>query len=304
MYVIPVIGGLIIAFIIYLDPITSGPGYVIIKSLIEGDGRFLIGFIALTLVLKMVATAFTLTYGGSGGTFIPSLAVGALTGYLYSLAVGTGENYLYIAIGMASMLAATNKTLLTAVALVAETIGPYTIIPTLIASTISYLVSGYLSFFELQYPRRMRREELLLSEIYHRIKSENPRLLDEVKAFQIMRSHPVYLEADMKLKDALKRISHFKFRCYPVIYKGRLVGVVELQDLLGAPEEDMEKNITLYVRDPIYVSPDQTVREIIERMLALDADHVFVVDKDWKLIGLISDKDIIRFLISKFIRVL
>jgi CBS domain-containing protein len=106
----------------------------------------------------------------------------------------------------------------------------------------------------------------------------------------------------MKLREALKKVSHFKFRCYPVLYKDKLVGAVELQDLLGAPEEDLDRNIILYVKDPIYVTMDQPLEEIIEKMLSLDADHVFVVDEEWKLLGLISDRDIIRFLLGKYAR--
>lgn len=84
----------------------------------------LIHIVIISILLKIVSTSITLTFGGSGGAFIPSLAVGALTGYLYSNLMGLQEGYIYIAIGMASMLAATNKTPLTAVAFVAETVGP------------------------------------------------------------------------------------------------------------------------------------------------------------------------------------
>lgn len=57
--------------------------------------------------------------------------------------------------GAATVLAATQKTLLTSVAFVAETSEPSSVLPVLAATTVSYLLSGPESFYgELQPARR------------------------------------------------------------------------------------------------------------------------------------------------------
>lgn len=296
---LPILGGIIISIFIYLDIYTAGPGYIIIKSLIKPGSSILIHMVIISILLKMVSTSITLTFGGSGGTFIPSLAVGALTGYLYSNLMGLQEVYIYIAVGMASMLAATNKTPLTAVAFVAETVGPGVIIPTLISSILSYLLTGYYSFYEIQYPRRMREEELVLSEIYHKLLRINPDILNRVKAIQIASLEPIVIDADMTVREALSVIGHLRFRMYPVIYKNRIVGSIALEDILGAPEEDLDKKVVLYVKDAVYVDRNSPLKEVIEKMLLTGLDHVFVVDEEWKLVGIISDVDVIRYLLDR-----
>jgi len=51
---------------------------------------------------------------------------------------------------MAAVLAATNKTLLTSITLVAETVGPSFIIPTVVSAAVSYLLTGNRSFYRSQ----------------------------------------------------------------------------------------------------------------------------------------------------------
>jgi len=300
-YILPIIGGLFLAIMVFIQPDVAGPGYEVIKKVITVKSiRYLFAIAVVLLIFKMFATGVTLSFGGSGGTFIPSLAVGALTGYLYSILIHSPNQYLYTVVGMASVLAATNKTPLTAVALVAETIGPGTVIPTIIASTTSYLLTGYYSFFKIQYPRRIEKEEMVLSEIYHKILETYPEILDRIKAFQVMTPKPVYLTSDMTVRKAFEIVSHFQFRIYPILYKDRLVGEVSLEDLLGIPEDNLDTRITTFVRDPVCVSSSSTLREVIEKMLSSETDHVIVIDKEWHLLGIIADVDIIRILLDRF----
>jgi H+/Cl- antiporter ClcA len=51
---------------------------------------------------------------------------------------------------MAAMLAATSKSLLTSIALVAETVGPSFIILTVVSAAISYFITGSKSFYKSQ----------------------------------------------------------------------------------------------------------------------------------------------------------
>ena len=95
------LGGVMLSSLIFVFPVLYGEGYsainvllngtseadwneVLKNSMFSGDGRWLIVFIALVILPKTFATAATNGGGGCGGTFAPSLFVGAFTGFLFS----------------------------------------------------------------------------------------------------------------------------------------------------------------------------------------------------------------------------
>ncbi len=305
-FTIPIIGGLIISLFAFITPEVVGPGYRIIKGLIYGYGRLPLLTLLMILLFKMFVTEVTLSFGGSGGIFVPTLAVGALIGYIYGVLIHSDNIEMLIAVGMASLLAATNKAPFTSVALVAETVGPASIIPTLIATVISYLLTGYYSFYEIQLPHRIVEEELALSEIYLKVVKLRPDILYKIKAHHVMTPKPIYLDGNSTVEDALARVSHYKFRVYPVVRNNILIGYVTIEDLLGIPEEDIKIRVYRLARDPITISPDASLKEVIDTMLENEADHLLVTDKEGKLIGIIADIDVIRTLLdsaSRFFRV-
>jgi CIC family chloride channel protein len=106
------------------------------------------------LILKILATSITLNFGGSGGLFIPSLYVGGTLGLIYAQIMGLEPTVLCIALAMSAMLASTSKSLLTSIALVAETIGPSFIVPTVVSASISYFFTGNRSFYNSQLTRK------------------------------------------------------------------------------------------------------------------------------------------------------
>jgi len=75
-YLKPTIGGIFVGIIGIFFPAIFGVGY-------EGINKALVGnlaweFLLILLILKIIATSFTLGSGGSGGIFAPSLFIGAM----------------------------------------------------------------------------------------------------------------------------------------------------------------------------------------------------------------------------------
>ena len=62
-----------------------GVGYQSINLILTG--KMAINLIAIVLVLKLVATCFSVGAGFSGGIFAPSLVLGSLLGGLFGIAV-------------------------------------------------------------------------------------------------------------------------------------------------------------------------------------------------------------------------
>jgi CIC family chloride channel protein len=295
-YLLPIIGGLGISLIVFVNPAVAGPGHNIIGGILDNRA---VGAAVFLLILKILATNLTVTFGGSGGMFVPSLAVGALTGLIFTTVFPVGNEELFIAMGMASVLAATNKTPLTAIALITETVGPGPVIPTIIATMSSYFFTGNSSFFEIQYPHRIMGEEFAMREIYNKTRIRNPKLIDDVKAIQIMTQKPVYFRDDETVDDAIDKVGQFLFRVYPIVKDERLIGCINAEDLFSLPEEDRKIKVSKFKRQPHFVRSNSTLKNIADKMIDYETDHVFVVEEGRRLIGIIADVDVIRALLDK-----
>jgi CIC family chloride channel protein len=148
---IAILGGLLLGVIGLFYPETLGLSYDTIREMTttrlgETSSTMLIAL----LVFKIIATSVTLNFGGSGGLFIPALYVGGTLGLIYAQALKVEPPASCVMLAMAAVLAAANKTLLTSIALVAETIGPSFIVPTVVSAAVGYFLTGSASFYKSQ----------------------------------------------------------------------------------------------------------------------------------------------------------
>jgi len=103
------------------------------------------------IVLKVVATSLTFRAGGIGGVFAPTLFIGTMTGLFFAKAL----NFMGLAslpvsdfalVGMAGLLAGVVHAPLTAIFLIAEITGGYSLLfPIMIVSTTSYGITRLMS---------------------------------------------------------------------------------------------------------------------------------------------------------------
>ncbi len=141
-----VIGGAVVGLVallvrvFYVGPYTFGPGYFVIQQGLSGT--LSVQFLAAILVLRMVATAFTLGSGGVGGIFFPLVVFGSLAGSLFGILVH-GDVAIFASVGIAAFMSAGYKTPLAAVTFIGDTTGSVSfLIPAMIGSAIAYIVSG------------------------------------------------------------------------------------------------------------------------------------------------------------------
>ncbi len=131
------------------------------------------------IFLKTFIPTTTLNWGGRGGLFYPTIVIGAGLVYIFSQVFSVNLAVMFMAVGMAALLAGTHKVLLTPVAFVVETLGGVFAIPALLASGISYVISGKASFYPLQPRTKLKTEGLALERFYLRGQKVVP---DELKA--------------------------------------------------------------------------------------------------------------------------
>jgi len=241
-------GGLLLCLLIFLMPHLFGEGYTTLKTLltgqsaalfngtlfegiIENNSYFIVVFFLLLIIFKVIAMALTTGSGGVGGIFAPALFVGGMAGATLSKAVnlftpaGISENNFSL-VGMAGVMAGVMHAPLTAIFLIAEITGGYTLfIPLIVTATLSYVT---ILAFERQsiYTMRLAQRGELMT--HHKDKN-----------VLVMLSVEDVLEKDFKkvreeghLGDLVKAISKSKRNLFPVINDEKeLVGIISLDDV-------------------------------------------------------------------------
>ena len=156
------IGGIILSTLIFIFPSLYGEGYFSIQSIFNNENlhilnktlfslnnNFLFATIIALLFVKLYATSITISAGGNGGIFAPSLFMGGFLGFLIASTLtkfGLIELNIinFTVVGMAGVLAGVIKIPLTAVFLIAEITGGYTLfVPLMIVSATSFFISSY-----------------------------------------------------------------------------------------------------------------------------------------------------------------
>jgi CIC family chloride channel protein len=242
------IGGLIVSVLIFFMPQLFGEGYSTLKTLLTGhsselfDGTIfenllsnhsslIILFFLMLVIFKVIAMALTTGSGGVGGIFAPALFVGAMSGGMFSKILNTftragiSENN-FTLVGMAGVMAGVMHAPLTAIFLIAEITGGYTLfIPLIITATISYVT---ILGFEKQsiYTMRLARRGELIT--HHKDKT----VLSILKVKNVLENDFQKVRVDGKLSDLVKAISISKRNLFPVVNdEEELVGVINMDDV-------------------------------------------------------------------------
>lgn len=127
-----------------------------------------------------------------------------------------------------------------------------------------------------------------------------------------MSKEVVTIEADYSMQEAISLLKEHRIKILPVMENGELVGVISDRDLKRASASDattLDVHELLYLvsqirvkkimtKDPITVSPDLTVEETAELLLANKISGAPVVNGDGKVVGVITQSDLFRVLIS------
>ena len=146
----PAVGGALLGLLLLAVPEMYGVGYPVLSRAV--DGHYALAFVLMLLAAKVVATSLTIAIGGSGGVFAPSLFMGAMLGSAFgqiahaALPSVTAPAGAYALVGMGAVFAGAARAPITAVIILFELTGEYTIIlPLMLAIVLATSVSGSLS---------------------------------------------------------------------------------------------------------------------------------------------------------------
>ena len=306
-------GGAILGVLIFIFPPLYGEGYEGFTALMHGNTQVLfdnslfyrfrdidwvvILFIIATMFFKVIAMASTNAAGGVGGTFAPSLFVGAFTGATLALVCNMLFQWdvsvvSFTLVGMAGVMSGVMNAPLTSIFLIAELSNGYGLfIPLMITACISFAVDYYLDPDSIYTKQLRQRGELLTHD-------KDQSVFVFLKLDELMETDFLRIKENMTLGDIVHIISTARRNIFPVIDNfGRLLGVVQLDDL----REDMFKpgKYGRPISDYMIAPPDRILEHesIMSVMEKFEDKHTWmlpVVDKKNRYLGFISKSRILN----------
>ena len=304
------IGGIILSLLIFVFPSLYGEGYssinmllngrteadwdqILNNSMFAGHGSILLIYIALVILMKVIATSATNGGGGCGGTFAPSLFVGCFTGFLFSRLWNIHQIGVYIPeknfalMGMAGVMSGVMHAPLTGMFLIAELTGGYSLLmPLMIVSVCSYLTIIIFEPHSIYGARLAKQGKLLTHHTDHAVLTLMN--LDSVIEHDFLSVTP-----DMELGQIVQKISRSHTSVLPVLdAAGSLMGEVEIMKLRNVMFRTELyhhfKASQLMVEPKATLSASTPMAEVMRTFDRTRADWLPVLDDEDHLQGYIS----------------
>ncbi len=295
----PLLGGLAVGLLVYFGGgLLTGTGHLAIPIEMFGGITWylLIGF----SLAKMLATSLTLSSGGSGGLFTPTLFVGA--------AFGGGMGVLarellphfglhpeaWALVGMAGLIAGTLHAPITAIFMVFEMTNDYNIVPPLmIVSVIALATSRRFATHGLYDGWLARRGE-------HLAHGADRAIMHRLLVRDVMNNTPVRISPGATLAEVVAASSDSRLTTLPVVDgEGLLYGVITFAELRLALLDRGELSPVLVAADlaeptEVAVATD-TVQTALAKLNARAADLLPVVESEAHpvFLGVLTREDVL-----------
>lgn len=262
------IGMALTGAIALLAPEVLGAGLEFIGETIADNISLSVGMMLLLLVLKLLATTFTLGTGNSGGVFAPGLFMGAMLGGLVgqmghqlfpTIVVSPGA---FALVGMAALFTGLARSPITAIVIVLEMSNDYRLIlPLLMAVIITTIIT------DLFHPDTIYTRKLHLRGI-HLTAEQDIDVLQDVKVSEVMDKSYEMINPDMPFPEIVSLFTLSHHHGFPIVNDdNHILGIVSLTDIENARRDQAdsilataseigttERLITVYPDDPIHVA--------------------------------------------------
>ena len=292
----PAVGGLLLSGLLLLLPRMYGVGYPVLAHAI--DGRYVLWFLLILMVGKMVAASLTIGIGGSGGVFALSLFIGAMGGTAFGIVVhhlfpaATAAPGMYGLIGMGAAFAGATRAAITAVIILFELTGQYTIIlPLMLAIVAATAVSHALSK-ETIYTLKLARRGVDLNAT-----PGGHSWLGQVRVAAVMEPLPDPLAADTAISAAGQALWRSAHGVLPVMGADeRYHGCVTARALAEAiaNTESADRTIADLAQMPPKITETSTLVDALHALAGADGTGLPVLDRDGtSLVGWITHSAIL-----------
>ena len=281
----PAVGGLLLGALLLALPQMYGVGYPVLSRGVAGG--YAVAFLLVLLVGKMVATSLTIGIGGSGGVFAPSLFIGAMLGAAFGEAMQVvapgmaGPVGAYGLIGMGAVFAGSARAPITAVIIMFELTGDYSIILPLMAAIVLATGVSHALSPDTIYTLKLRRRGVDLS-------APPPAGAEVITLSGVMRAVPEAVRSSDRLVDASRAVALSPEGVLPVVddhgaYCGTVTARAVAEELAdGEHEQDRVANVVelppaVTSADSLNAGIDALERSGGSAVPVLDAQHGHVI---------------------------
>lgn len=307
---------LLLGLLIMLFPPLYGEGYDSLGVLLNGgsidfEGSTPLAFILSykwgvplfflsILLLKVFSMSLTNAGGGVGGTFGPTLFIGALAGFVVARVINivlAGANISvpeqnFVLVGMAGLMAGVMQAPMTAIFLIAEISGGYELLlPLIITATIAFGTTRVFEKYSIYTKRIAQSGDLMTHDNDHSV-------LLLLKTRDLVRDKYPRVSIDATLGELVGVISNSDAQVFAVIdRKQRLQGILEMDNLRKMMFETGKYNTTrVYniLQQPVaYVYADEKMDSVLDKFEKTGAWRLPVVDSDKTYLGFVSKSRIL-----------
>ncbi|UCD31880.1 MAG: chloride channel protein [Desulfobacterales bacterium] len=293
------VGGCAVGIIGLFLPVVLGEGYHAVQAMIGGTFSQGLALVAIATLAKVVATALTLGWGGSGGIFAPCLVIGSLAGLTYHHclillwpSISWVNEGCFALLGMAGLISGMLQAPLTGIFLIVEITGGYEVIlPLIIVSAISTSLFHYIEPASFYLKELVERGHLLRP-------GTDARVLSDLNVREIIEEDCITVKQNMLLRDFINIIKISPRNYFPVEDEktNNFLGIIHLDDIRAYLfNPDMYDVVILgQIMDTKVdvVHPDDDLSEILRKMDAHQLFSMPVVSNN-KFLGLISKATIL-----------
>jgi CIC family chloride channel protein len=306
-------GGILLSILCFLFPPLFGEGYMSVKTLVDQSAGHLmhtslfapftanqwvvLAFVGLVCLFKVFATTITISSGGNGGNFAPSLVAGAFMGYFFAMCC----RLLHIAdlpvanfaiVGMAGAMSGILYAPLTSIFLIAEATGGYDLfIPLMIVSTASYLIVKRFSAYSLDVKPLVEA-----GKIFSRRHDRN--ILSLLHTHDIIEKDIRTISPDATLRDLVELIKVSKRNMFGVLNeKHELEGIVMLDDIREVMFRTELYDATtvrqVMKKPPAYIDVNESMQHVMKKFDETLAWNLPVIQGK-RFIGFISKSSLLN----------
>jgi len=298
--------------LIFLFPPLFGEGYDSLGHMLQGHPDSVLDnsvfaaifqykwvipiYFALALVLKVFAMSFTNAGGGVGGTFGPTLIVGGIAGFILARTINLmGFHALpeanFALVGMAGLMAGVMQAPMTAIFLIAEITGGYSLLlPLIIVSAISFATMRAFEPFSI-YSKRLAKSGDLITH------NSDRAVLTLLQTSDLVETDFTAVRLDDTLGDLVRAVARSTRNLYPVlddagIYRG-YIGLDDIRKIMFDKDKyDTTKLYTLMKNAPATVQSTDRMDSVMDKFDKTGAWNLPVVDEDGRYVGYVSKSKI------------
>jgi CIC family chloride channel protein len=295
----PAVGGFAVGVIGMFLPQVLGTGYGWLQIAMEGNFTLLpILLIPVIIAAKIVATSLSIGSGGSGGVFAPAMMIGGLLG----IALWTGINGVlpgfspaiaaFAIVGMMSFFGGVGKVPVAVILMVSEMTGGLTLlVPSMIATTIAYVITGRNTIYRSQVPSRAESPA-------HKGEYSIP-LLQKLFVKDAMTNRVTTTTPSSLISEVAEMMAKNGIKGVPVLDdNGGLIGIVTVTDILKIhPDQRATVMVSaVMTKELITAFAEESLYSAFDRMTGNQIGRLPVVERGggMKLIGIISREDVWR----------